>query len=243
MDGTMRTGFTLAFLASLAACGAPVASRKSGEAAVQESALADVAESETDLKALYRMALEDAAIADPDEVHPLNLPRGESVTVLSWVKNEFLKYYPVDDTTSFSRFTWVTLAPEVQDKCRRFKTEDLLTRLQQLLGLPPDHHEVRSFVVMEVNRANLFRPCIDPDISVPQCAAGGETDDGAHGLFLANQTATAYSTPPGYPWTRLGYTYDWNPRTPEYGASEYVIAKNATVTIQEVISTEKYCAP
>lgn len=238
IDETMKSWVALVLFAALTACGAAGAPQKSGA----HSPAAEP-ESETDLKELYRMALEDAAIADPDEVHNLKLPEGDSVTVLSWVKNELLQYYPAGETTVFSRFTWVTLFPEVQDKCRQFAGEHQVIRMQQLLGLPPDHLEERSFVVMEVHLNDLFRPCIDPNIDAPQCAIQGEVTDGAHGIFFANQTTVAYGTPPGYPWTRLGYTYDWNPATPEYGVSEYVILKNATVTIKEIIPTEKYCAP
>jgi hypothetical protein len=238
IDQTMRTGFALVLLAVLTACGAAGSSQRSGSHAPEAEP-----ENETDLKALYRMALEDAAIADPDEVHDLKRPEGEPVTVLSWVKNEFLQYYPAGETIFFTRFTWVTLPPEVQDKCRQFQGEHRIIRMQQLLGLPPDHHEERSFVVMEVHRKDLFRPCIDPNIDTLQCAVQAEVTDGAHGIFFANQTVAAYGTPPGYPWTRLGYTFDWNPATPEYGVSEYVIVKNVAVTIKEIIPTEKYCAP
>lgn len=45
----------------------------------------------------------------------------------------------------------------------------------------------------------------------------------------------------GYPWTRLGYTYDWGNSESEFGLSEFVIATSSTVAIEKVYSTEAYC--
>lgn len=47
--------------------------------------------------------------------------------------------------------------------------------------------------------------------------------------------------PNGYPWTRLGYTYDWgNPRR-EIELSEFVIREPAMVQIRAVTATDDYC--
>jgi len=45
----------------------------------------------------------------------------------------------------------------------------------------------------------------------------------------------------GYPWTRLGYTYDWGNPKSEIGLSEFVIRAGATVTIHAVSDTVNYC--
>ena len=43
-----------------------------------------------------------------------------------------------------------------------------------------------------------------------------------------NRAATIYTTSPPYPWTQLGYTYDWHPaNTSAIGLSEYVLMQNA----------------
>jgi len=47
----------------------------------------------------------------------------------------------------------------------------------------------------------------------------------------------SYQVPNGYPWTRLGYTYDWNPNSPEVGLSEYIVRGGSTVTVAAVGST------
>jgi len=60
--------------------------------------------------------------------------------------------------------------------------------------------------------------------------------------FNLQMSLQAYDDPSkGYPWTRLGYTYDWGNPESEVGLSEFVIAAGSTVTIDQVIANEAYC--
>jgi hypothetical protein len=43
-----------------------------------------------------------------------------------------------------------------------------------------------------------------------------------------------------YPWTRLGYTYDWGSSITEIGLSEFVIKKNSQIIVHEVYDNESY---
>lgn len=71
----------------------------------------------------------------------------------------------------------------------------------------------------------------------------------AHVRWLANQMLNSYVIyespliPVGYPWTRLGYTYDRWPGSDRYGVSKYVIRKDSLVSVTEVIPYQTYCAP
>lgn len=47
-------------------------------------------------------------------------------------------------------------------------------------------------------------------------------------------------TGPPYPWTRLGYTYDWGNAKSRVGLSEFVIRKGARLTVHSVSTTEGY---
>jgi hypothetical protein len=49
---------------------------------------------------------------------------------------------------------------------------------------------------------------------------------------------------PGYPYTRLGYTYDWagNALPSHYGASEFVVAPGSVVKAVQIVATDDYCA-
>lgn len=75
-----------------------------------------------------------------------------------------------------------------------------------------------------------------------------------HVRFMVNQAFSAWKMPDGYPaantdersrlgypWTRLGYTYNWHPGSPRYGASEYVIDPGTRVTVTSVFTIADYC--
>ncbi|MBN2530297.1 MAG: hypothetical protein JXR76_28165 [Deltaproteobacteria bacterium] len=234
--------YTLQAVAVVAwGCSGPVVNVACDENAERKKSELALQSAEQSFDALYLAAVADAAVAEESELHDLKIPQGEDVDVLSWVKNEYLDSYPTGSIITLPRYTWVTLPPEVQEKCQGYAAETQMVRLQQLLGLPPQKDGPRSFVVLSVKRDQLFRPCILPDVAAPQCTVFEQTDDDAHALFFANQTAVAYTTSPGYPWTRLGYTYDWNPDTPEYGVTEFVIKIGAQAVVKTVVSTEQYC--
>ena len=137
---------------------------------------------------------------------------------------------------------WVTLDNDVQQHCQAFSAEQRDLRIQQLLGLPPQKSPVeRHFVVLTVNTDDVFRPCANPSLADDQCSAAFPSDvSEAHKAWYAGQTALAYQTE-GYPWTRLGYTYNWNPGADEVGVNEFVIRKGASVKVESVTPTAEYC--
>lgn len=48
----------------------------------------------------------------------------------------------------------------------------------------------------------------------------------------------------GYPWTRPGYTCNWDPEAASpAGAQEYVVPAGAPVTVTAVMTPESYCTP
>jgi hypothetical protein len=135
-------------------------------------------------------------------------------------------------------------------------------RLTQLLGLPaprtplrPDGY-ARQFVTMSVPLAAVFRPCTDPRTDTTACGTQLPPSLPANAppdyyKWFANQAMSSWripaegAAPEGYPWTRLGYTYNWMPgAASRYGVSEYVIpgASRATEVIVRSIETIKdYC--
>ena len=42
-----------------------------------------------------------------------------------------------------------------------------------------------------------------------------------------------------YPWTRLGYTYDWADNQEEYGLSEFLIQNNSSVQVAYTVTMEE----
>jgi len=167
----------------------------------------------------------------------------------------FDKYYAgVTGGTTTGAYSWVTLVPEIQAFCRAtgLSGTDLTDRLEQRLGLNPAT-EYAVFVEMWVDRGDLFRPCPDPETSDTVCDLTFAQKDGlpvnppvkglADYLGWFEQTYQGSYLDGGAPWTRLGYTYDWNPATPKFGASEYLITADADYRVAGHYSADQYCAP
>lgn len=208
------------------------------------------------LEAAYQQAIADAAVAEPDEIsHDLtpivdyneDLIRDNGrVLVVAWT--DWTGYDAlVDQTIEASRDIWVTVAPEVQQFCdTHFILPSMLTlRLEQLLGLPPDAGKTR-FVEFWVEPDELFRPSPDPEVTDREAELGYPvsadyvTVSEAHIQWITDLEAISYLEN-GYPWTRLGYTYDWGNPCSEIGLSEYVIPKGAVIEVHSVTLTDEYC--
>lgn len=204
------------------------------------------------LEQVYTESVKSSAVVSTAHIHPLlAIPADRStVDVVTWTTQPTAqKYYPFGKT-SVGVDVWVTLSPQIQQLCTAYSKDPkaLRLRLQQLLGLPPDvagsPATPREFVVMSVRTADLFRPCPDPDPTKPQCGLTfpkALPNGQANKAWFAEQVTSRYQDPNGYPWTRLGYTFDWNPVTPRYGASEYVLRKGSAVTVKTKTSTTGYC--
>tara|TARA_B100000315_G_scaffold255670_1_gene299647 strand:- start:17538 stop:18215 length:678 start_codon:yes stop_codon:yes gene_type:complete len=189
----------------------------------------------------YEMAISDAAIIEVSEIIPLPVIKSESVIVVSWTK--YPNSYPEGEIINLDWSPWVTLDGEVKKACKNFKKNTLKENIQQLLGLPANHDEDRSFVTLNVNSVSIFRPCANPSVTDEKCLQELPKDISLeHAKWFAKQTSKAYKRPEGFPWTRLGYTYNWKAGENEVGLAEFVIKKGAFVKTLSVVDTKTYCS-
>lgn len=201
----------------------------------------------------YNAAIYDSSVyrfSNLRPLVPLKFDADKRATVVSLTDFPYTKGdtpLPVD--------LWVTVVPEVQKICQGF-SGDLSMRLRQLLGLHPAK-KFTNFVVISVSEGSIFRPTPNPDpATVLPCSANIPANCGEafpdnvtkeHLRWIAEQMLSHYVIsespliPVGYPWTRLGYTYDWKPGANKYGASEYVIKKGSTIKVLEIIPYQTYC--
>lgn len=137
------------------------------------------------------------------------------------------------------RTTWVLVPADLLNWYRAHRPADsaLLLRLRQLLGMPPDVPKTRiveMWVRPEDIRRPSIAPAIDKEIDPAALFAQAGTDwfrpagDDAYNTWFYRQCAESYVVPVErlelYPWTRLGYTYDWgNPQYPHVGLSEFIV--------------------
>ena len=226
------------------------------------SGCAAVAPSGMPSSAAYEAAIAEAAVASPRKVAVLMpLPQGDRVRVVSWVtENRTPCKSPETScaTTTPPDRIWVTLAGEVQARCRAWglRGDALRQRLEQLLGLPldpPPQFRKARFVTMEVARERLDRPCLGIDETNPQspvCTVSIQANRAPDVRdYVLRQMADSFvvggPAGPGYPFTRLGYTYDWNPvnaKPTRYGASEFLVQANTSATVILQQDTDAYCA-
>ncbi len=214
----------------------------------------------------YCRAVQDAEAAAPDEVSKNLTPIVDSnanlirepqpscrrVLVATWVDTwTYETFYKgkVGQPYTFDscRYTWVTVAPEVSNFCKALGLKDqrLTARLEQLLGLPPEGKKA-YFIELWVNPDDLFRPCADPEINDQECAPNFPRSkfvmiSSEYVSWFFDLRNSSYGAS-GYPWTRLGYTYDWGNPASHVGVSEYIIRPGSTVKIKATPSTAEYCS-
>lgn len=207
---------------------------------------------EVDLTARYAAAVADAAVADPDEIYDQLIAVNEAnsaldfddqgrVLVVTWTSWDGYDG-AVDTDTTVGVDVWVTTTPEVQTFCGGLDldAEALTLRLEQRLGLPAGTGKDR-FVQLRVHPDDLFRPSPDPEVTDSVASLEFPTEVSQdHKDWIDGLMASSYGED-GYPWTRLGYTYDWAPGASEIGASEFVIRSGSTVGVDSVQSLAEYC--
>jgi hypothetical protein len=139
---------------------------------------------------------------------------------------------------------WVTAVPELRSwwHAKYDGRTDTTLRLEQVLGLSPGRKKTH-FLLVWVRPRDVFRPAGDPEID--DATAGPEllpTADSTYRTWFNNSIIYSYF-PKTSPWTRLGYTYDWNGQYGERGLSEFVVRKGAEMIIHSIPRTPEFLKP
>ncbi|MBE9220198.1 hypothetical protein [Dolichospermum flos-aquae] len=152
--------------------------------------------------------------------------------------------------------TWFTAVPQVKEFCQKYQATDsnipdhieLSLRLQQYLGLILNKYSTKThFVEMWVKGEDLMRPCIDGEINDSSCdLLPLPVPDNSPVVKTIYTNSYSNAKKEYYPWSGLGYTYDWgNPQQPHQGPSEFIInptpEKPVEVEVVSVTPTQKYC--
>lgn len=212
-----------------------------------------------DLRTLYRDAMRIAVYPDSSKIDNNLVPitpknpdliwktfKGEPhVLMVTW---KSVSYYPnggdsIYNTGPYS--IWVTAAPQLKNWFQKQNVADTNLRLKQLLGLPPAGTNYNYFVEFWVKPSDMFRPCPDKEINDKSCSTCFPENTSKDYITWFNDSRIsryyACKLYDQYPWTQLGYTYDWNPKNKTHvGMSEFVINTNATVYVKSVSTTKQY---
>jgi hypothetical protein len=211
----------------------------------------------------YEKALARAAIKTPDDSVPL-----ATIDAKADVVEVVVFQYPslkigkktLGDTEKDAM--WVALPDQLKKACAGAVNPTL--RLQQALGLPPKRGP-RSVYRITAKPANIFRPCTSgTSIGASSCAfafpsrasTSAPAPDFDELRFVENQSWDVYRTRfaadrvepgdypyTGYPFTGMGWTYDWNPQSKDHvGVSEFVIRPKSEITVDRELTPQEFCA-
>jgi hypothetical protein len=204
----------------------------------------------------FQKALDDTKVATYGEIsrnltpivsYNTNLTwNGGKVLMTAWA-DDYYKRFNVGEymTVSSAHEIWVFPPHEMKNFLKKNKVakKQLQDRLKKLLGLRPESKNT-LFVEFWVTPYDMYRPSPDPETSdneaeldFPGCPYSSISQ--AYKDWFNNRKATIYTGSHSYPWTGLGYTYDWGSRN-HIGLSEYVIKGGALVQIKSITPTESY---
>lgn len=199
---------------------------------------------------LYAEAVQDAMTVETDEILPLvSLEKGEPYAaydeedrVLLLTFHKYPDSYP-DGTDVKIEWgeVWTFTGGELADWYQENKEEvtDWPARLRQLIGLAPDN-EATHFTAMWVKPEDVKRPANVQGIGdVTMTASLPENTDEAFKEWFDGNIIWSYFDS-AYPWTRLGYTYDWAADAEdEYGLSEFLVANGSKIEVAYTVTTDK----
>jgi hypothetical protein len=159
-------------------------------------------------------------------------------------------------------YIWATVVPQLKNFVQNYVKNPipgvpLALRLKQYLGLPNSEDEY-FFVELWVRPQDIFRPCVNTDIVGNVCIPDPNMQqmpatfrnifdyvahDPAYKKWFTDRKNTTYTGNAPFPWTRLGYTYDWGSKEQKkVGATEFVIKQGVPVLIISITPINDYLA-
>ena len=199
---------------------------------------------------LWAAAMADAVFSEDDEVMELVCltpqdtqviwdEAGERVLLVTWHGYE----EPCEPGEALAhQDIWATSLGEMKDWYRENGSgvTDWQLRLAQLLGMPDDG-SCKRFSAFWVAPSEVIRPAYVTDVTAQMENGYGQMTDPAYREWFDENILYSYFESE-YPWTRLGYTYDWSGGDSEYGLTEFLIADGSETEIAFTCSTEEFVA-
>lgn len=191
---------------------------------------------------LYYDAVSDAEVCEESEISELiTLQEGKNLLV-SW--NNFPEEFAEGGcyTASADLELWCVSFDELKSWMQQNSAEvsDWTLRLEQLIGLP-EGFGYTHFTAFYVTPEDVIRPAYQPDVQKQLTADmldGSALGDYA-AWFQGNEQWSYEDS--AWPWTRLGYTYDWA-EGHERGLCEFLILPGKEVEVAWTVTTDELIA-
>ena len=194
-----------------------------------------------DTDTLWKSAMTDAVFSEDEEIHELVTlteddeqvlwdETGERVLLLSWHDYDDA-CAPGDSIRTEYGDIWATSVGEMQAwyEENRGEVEDWELRFAQLLGVHEDEGYTR-FTGFWVSPEDVIRPAYVTDVTKQMENDYTLVTDGAYKEWFDGNILWSYFES-DYPWTRLGYTYDWSGGESEYGLTEFLVSDGSKTEI------------
>lgn len=193
---------------------------------------------------LYEIAIVDVIKAEENEIMPLVVIPKDIDRILLITFHRYPESYPANEEITLDwGEVWTFTADEIDEwyDLNNGGVTDWELRFKQLIGLPADK-EYTHFTAMWVSPDDIIRPAYNTDISSDSMTIElpEDIDDEYVEWFENNIINSYFYSQYFYPWTRLGYTYDWADNNNDYGLSEFLVLPDSHVVIEFTLSTEEF---
>lgn len=198
---------------------------------------------------LYANAVKDAIIAEDSEILPLvTLTEHDSQVIYSEKGYELVTFnkYPSSypDGQEMEISDWIIWSVSYLEFTTFVKnnaqTTDWSKRIHQVMGMPLSANETH-LTTFYVNGDAMLRPAFNSDVTA-QITTTRESlmaEDEEYKAWFNQNIISSYYSSQDYPWTRLGYTYDWGDNGQVYGLSEFITSKGCPITVHETKTIEE----
>ena len=199
---------------------------------------------------LWTAAMEDAVFSEDSEVeklvtltagdpHVIWDESGERVLLLTWHDYED-PCEPGGPVPSGGGEIWATSLGEMTAWYGEHYAgvTDWDLRFAQLLGVPGDGEYTR-FTGFWASPADVIRPAYGTDVTAQMENGYDQLREGPYKDWFDQNILWSYFESE-YPWTRLGYTYDWSGGESEYGLTEFLISDSSQTEIAFTRTTEEF---
>ena len=199
---------------------------------------------------LWTAAMQDAVFSEDSEVMELVTltredPRviwdesGEQVLLLTWHDYDDA-CEPGSPVPSGGGDIWATSLGEMTAWYgeHREGVEDWNLRFAQLLGVHADEGYTR-FTGFWVSAEEVIRPAYLTDVTLQMENGYDKLQEGPYKDWFDQNILWSYFES-DYPWTRLGYTYDWSGGASEYGLTEFLISDSSGTKIAFTYTTDEF---
>ena len=192
---------------------------------------------------LYENAVMDVVKAEADEIMPLLTIDEVSEEVLLITFHRYPDSYPKGGEVTLEwGEIWTFTASEIKEWFGQNNggVTDWDLRFKQLIGLPAEK-EYTHFTALWVSPDDIIRPAYSTDIYSTEMATElSEDADESYRTWFESNIVDSYFSAGNYPWTRLGYTYDWADTVSDYGLTEFLVLSDSTVKVEFTLTTNEF---